>query len=256
MRLFSDRQAKKPLDAALIETGRELVAALDFAKGRQRTDHRIGCLIKTCLAGPDGTLGADILCQKLKNSVARREAYAFGQDELLKNLFAVQPDAALEAFLGGGDSDRKLGCQIITEVSHHHPNPLASAPVDVLVAWCDRKPSERYPVMASVIPIFGGQEDQSARFGWSAAALAVLDKAPDRVAALKQLVRRFRPMTWSGSRAAVMETRLPLLDHLELHADAAVAAFAKAEGKRLKKEIDQERERETKDDKANDERFE
>jgi hypothetical protein len=256
MRFFSDGQTKKPPDTALIETGRALVRGLDFTKGRQKTDHRMGCLIKTCLAGPDGATGATMLCEKLKNAVANREVYAFEQDELLKNLFKVQPDAALEAFFGGGDADRKIGCEIIRDVSHHHLNPLASVPLDVLVAWCERKRSERYPVVASVIPWFQGQEDQPSQSVWSAAALALLDKAPDRIAVLRQFVRRFRPMSWSGSRAATMETRLPLLRQLESHADSAVAAFAKAEEALFKKEIDQERERETQDDKANDERFE
>jgi hypothetical protein len=133
---------------------------------------------------------------------------------------------------------------------------LTSVPLDVLVAWCERKPSERYAVVASVIPWSQSQEDRPSQSVWSAAALAVLDKAPDRIAVLKQFVRRFRPMSWSGSRAAAMETRLPLLRQLELHVDPAIAAFAKAEGALFKKEIDRERERETQDDKANDERFE
>jgi hypothetical protein len=171
-------------------------------------------------------------------------------------LFKSHPDVALDELLGGDDADRKLGCQIITDVSHHHANPLACVPLDVLVAWCERKPSERYAFVASVIPIFEGQQDQLLPSVWSAAALAILDKAPDRVAALRQFVCRFRPRSWSGSRAAAMETRLPLLRQLETHPDPDVAAFAKADGARLRKEIDNERERETKDDKENDERFE
>jgi hypothetical protein len=257
MRIFSDRQAKKPLDPALIAIGRAIVTALDFTKGRQKTDHRIACVIKTCLAaGPDGAISIDTLCRKLMNSVASREAYGFQQDELLKSVFKVQPDAALEAFFGGGDGDRKLGCEIIRDVSHHHANPLASVPLDVLVAWCERKPRERYPLMAKVMPFFEGQTDQPSECSWSATALAILDQAPDRVTTLRQFVCRFRPMSWSGSRAAVMETRLPLLRQLESHADPALVAFAKAEGARFKKEIDRERERETQEDKANDERFE
>jgi hypothetical protein len=175
---------------------------------------------------------------------------------LLKSLFRAHPDVALEELLGGDDADRKLGCEIIMDASHHRANPLACVPLDALVAWCERKPSERYPLAASVIPIFTGQQDQPSPSVWSAAALAILDKAPDRVAALRQFVCRFRPRSWSGSRAAAMETRLPLLRQLETHADPDVATFAKADGARLRKEIDQERERETKDDKANDERFE
>jgi hypothetical protein len=192
----------------------------------------------------------------LKKAVANREVYAFSQSELLKSLFKAQPGVALDELLGGDDAERKLGRQIITDASHHHANPLALVPLDVLVTWCDRKPNEHYPFMASVIPVFEGKQDQPSPLGWSAAALAILDKAPDRVAALRQFVGRFRPRSWSGSRAAAMETRLPLLRQLETHADSDVATFAKADGARLRKEIDQERERETKDDKANDERFE
>jgi hypothetical protein len=87
-------------------------------------------------------------------------------------------------------------------------------------------------------------------------ALVILDNAPDRVAALRQFVYRSRPRSWSGSRAAAMGTRLPLLRQLYAHPDPDVAAFAKADGARLRIEIDREREQETKDDKANDGRFE
>ena len=256
MRFFSDRQEKRPLDPALIGAGRELIGMFDLITGRQERDHRIGLVIKICLTGAGGAKGIEALCRKLKNAVASREAYAFSQHELLKSLFKAHPDVALDELLGGDDANRKLGCQIIVDVSHHHANPLACIPLDVLVAWCERKPSERYPLVASVIPVFEGQQDQPSPSVWSAAALAILDKAPDRVAALRQFVCRFRPRNWSGSRAAAMETRLPLLRQLETHADPDVAAFAKADGARLRKEIDQEREQETKDDKANDERFE
>jgi hypothetical protein len=256
MRFFSDLQEKKPLDPALIEAGRELIGMFDLTTDRQERDHRIGSVIKTCLTGVGGAKGIEGLCRKLKKAVANREVYAFSQDELLKSLFRAHPDVALEELLGGDDADQKLGCEIIMDASHHRANPLACVPVDVLVAWCERKPSERYPLAASVIPIFTGQQDHPSPSVWSAAALAILDKAPDRVAALRHFVCRFRPRSWSGSGAAAMETRLPLLRQLETHADPDVATFAKADGARLRKEIDQERERETKDDKANDERFE
>ena len=63
-------------------------------------------------------------------------------------------------------------------------------------------------------------------------------------------------MRWSGSRAVTMETRLPLLAQLEKHPNPEVVGFAKSDGIRLRKEIENERAQETKDDKANDERFE
>jgi hypothetical protein len=256
MRFFSDEQQQKPVDPALIEAGRELIAMLDLTKVHRQRDHRIGLIIKLCLTDADGAKGVEALCRKLKNAIAAREIYAFSLHDLLENLFKAHPRVALDELLGGDDADRKLGYEIITDVSHHHANPLVFVPLDELLAWCERKPSERYPLLARVLPMFDGKRDQSSPLAWSAAALAILDKAPDRVAALRQFVFRFRPRSWSGSRAAVLEARLPLLLQLETHADPDVVTFAKADGARLRKEVDRERERETKDDQAHDERFE
>lgn len=255
MRFFSGRQDKKPVDVTLIEAGRELLAAFEIRKGRQDEDRRIGSLIKTCLSGAEGAKGVEAICVKLKTAIVNRETYAFAQSELLKSLFKTQPHVALKTFFGGDDADRKLGREIISDASHNHANPLELVPPDVLTAWCDGKPDERYPLMARVVPLFNVDNEQGP-LDWSPAALAVLNKAPDGVAVLRQLVRRFRPMRWSGSRAVAMETRLPLLVQLEKHPDPTVAAFAKADGVRLKTEIENERAQENREDKANDERFE
>jgi hypothetical protein len=255
MRFFSDRQDKKPTDPALMEAGRELLAAFEFKRGRHDEDRRVGSLIKTCLRGTDGAAGVEIICRKLKSAVANRDTYAFAQSELLKSLFKAQPHVALDTFFGGDKADQKIGREIISDVSHNHTNPLELVPPEVITAWCDGNPNERYPLLAQVVPLYKGNQDQG-QLDWNPTALAVLDKAPDRVAVLRQYVRRFRPMRWSGSRAVAMASRLPLLAQLENHPDPAVADFVKSDGARLRKEIENERAQETKDDKANDERFE
>jgi hypothetical protein len=255
MRLFSDKDAKRPVDPALLDAGREVLAAITFNRRQHDSDHRIELLMRSCLKGAGGAKIVETLCQRLKTAIHRRETYAFAHSQLLKGLFEVQPDISLEVFFGGDEADRSRSCQIIFEASHHHPNPLDSVPLDVLEAWCSRKPDERYALMASVVTIQGRAQDQ-AELGWSAAALAMLEKAPDRIAVLKQLVQRFRPTSWSGSLAAEMETRSPLLRKLEAHADPAVAAFAKSNECRLKEEIEKIRQQETKRDKDSDERFE
>jgi hypothetical protein len=73
---------------------------------------------------------------------------------------------------------------------------------------------------------------------------------------LKRYVQRFRPTSWSGSLAAAMEAPLAPLHELERHPGLAIAAFAKAEGIRLRQEIDAIRHEETEVDKQSDERFE
>jgi hypothetical protein len=255
MRLFSDRQEKKSLHPALIETGRHLLKAIQFKKSKRNGDHRIGSLIKVCLTGPEGAEVVRSICDRFKEAVASGEIYSFEHDHLLQSIFKAQPSVALDAFLGGDAADQKRGCKIICEASRNHANPLDFVPLNDLVTWCSHDPSQRFPLVARAVTLFKGNPDQSTP-DWTETVLALIDKAPDRVAVLKQLARRLRPMSWSGSRAVAMEMRLPLLQKLASYADPAVAEFARAEEVRLKAEVELEKQHENRDDKERDERFE
>jgi hypothetical protein len=256
MRLFSDRQDKKPIDPPLVEAGRKLLKSFEFKKHNRSGDHRIDSIVKVCLAGPDGADGAKALCARLKKAITAYKTYAFENEHLLGSLFKVQPLVALDVFFGGNAASQKSGCEIISDASRHRLNPLNGVPVAELLTWCSMQPKERFPLMARAVTIFKGSQDQSSPLAWSDAALALIDKAPHRLAVIKQLVHRFRPMSWSGSRAVAMERGLPLLESLKLHPEAAVAAFAGSEEQRLRSEIETEKLRESREDRERDERFE
>ena len=98
--------------------------------------------------------------------------------------------------------------------------------------------------------------DEKAPLQWTNLALHVLDRAPDRVAVLEQFVHRFRPTSWTGSLAAIIEERARLLTDLEEYPDPLVVEFIASEQNRLAQEIESERKWETKQDKARDECFE
>lgn len=253
MRIFANRQEKKAIDPAFIEAGRELLNALTFSKYHQNEDHRIGTLIKLCLTGPEGLPAFQTVCENFKQALKEHQVYAHNCARLFQGLFKAQPLAALNAFFTGKDAEQF--CRNILDASYHHPNPLDTVPVSDLIEWCERAPVKRYVLMARVIALSKGTEDEP-HMEWRPEALALLEKAPDRVAVLKQYIRRFRPMRWSGSLAATMETRLPLLRALKTHIDPAVATLATTEEARLKSEIHRVREHETQEDRVTDERFE
>ena len=69
-------------------------------------------------------------------------------------------------------------------------------------------------------------------------------------------VKRFRPMSWSGSRAALMEANARLLDCLETDVSASLMRIVADARAQLAREVTRERERETAEDRARDERFE
>ena len=69
-------------------------------------------------------------------------------------------------------------------------------------------------------------------------------------------IGRFRPRSWSGSRAALMEANARLLDGLESQLPSGVMPFVTEAKTQLEQEVAAERQRETQQDRARDERFE
>lgn len=91
---------------------------------------------------------------------------------------------------------------------------------------------------------------------WSDLPRKLLENAPDPRIILNEIVYRLRPMSWSGSLASKLESRLKLLGDLPV-GDAPDLKAALEEAKdRLRKEIDGQRRRETEEDKARSGRFE
>lgn len=257
-RLFSDRSQKRAINPELIAAGRQLLKQLAFSKRGKKDDHQIGELIKVCLSGPSADDDVKDICARLLAAIAARKTYGFEYDQLLQGLFKAQPKAALDGFFGSSNEDLNRACQLMRDISHHHTNPLDFVPVATLLAWCEAERGERYPLMAKVVSVFAGKaaDAEAPALKWSDAATALLEKAPDKIEILKIFIQRFRPMSWSGSRAAVMEARLPLLTAMGKHREGVFATIARVEAERFKQEIELERKHETERDKEADERFE
>ena len=255
MRLYSDNQDKQGNNPEVIEAGRELLRRLALPGRRQQDDYDLGEVVKVCLPGGSGMCIAQDIIRKLKYSISKHEAHASDKSLLVQSLIEVQPLPSLDALFAGSDTERRQGVQIIEEISVSHGNPLDAVKESDLFDWCDQDPETRYPTIAAVVSIFCRTDDK-APLQWTNLALHVLDRAPDRVAVLKQFVRRFRPRSWSGSRAAIIESNTRLLRDLETYPDSLVVEFIAHEEVRLRRDIEQEREWETQQDKASDERFE
>ena len=188
-------------------------------------------------------------------AISSRETHAYFHDRLVAKLFKVQPVAMLDTLFAGSAAEKKIGLQIMHDVtSMDKANPVDAVPQEELLAWCERARAERYPVAASIVTLF--REEGGKPLEWSNTAQVLLRRAPDPVAVLKGYVGRFRPGSWSGSLAAAMEAPLTPLRAFEQDANAAIAEFAQAEGLRLRQEIERVRRHETEEDKQTDERFE
>jgi hypothetical protein len=124
-----------------------------------------------------------------------------------------------------------------------------------LFDWCAGDPISRYPAVASVVSVFTLGTDGNPT-SWTPIAPRLVHGAPDPIAVMSALIASFRPMTWSGSRATILETGTILLDLFDVQGNVALAAFIAVQKTKLQQEARNHLEWETKLNKASAERFE
>jgi hypothetical protein len=211
--------------------------------------------VKACLTGPDAGPIAAAVAVRLRQAVAAHETNSFDNDDLLRALLKVQPAAALDALFAGEEKDQGTGVSVFNRLGDRPGNPADAISREALIAWCEGDRERRYPLAASIIT-FACRPEASGPQVWSEQAKALLASAPDPRSVLAVLIERFRPMSWSGSRAALMEANARLLDSLESHVPSGLMSFVTEAKTQLAQEIARERQRETEQDRARDERFE
>lgn len=255
MHLYSEKERKEGYSPEVLDTGRELLQRLKFNREDPSQDHRLGEISKVCLFREGDGAAVLQICRRLKASISKYETFASYYDDLLLGLFNAQPVAAMDGILGGDAKELSIGISMLDEARRHRSSPLDVVSEVDLLAWCDKEPKTRYPAVAGAITIYSPTEGPGPRH-WTKMALRLLEKAPDRVSVLKQFIRQFSPMSWAGSRAAIVAANIKLLDEFEAYPDAAVARFVTEEKVRLIQWVEQEKRQETEVDKARDERFE
>jgi hypothetical protein len=254
MRLHSDHDQHRPGDPELAAAGRDLLARLPFDHNDRDDGYKLRLVMKVALTGPEGAVTARLIWRKLVGAVRSHETHAHEQRGLLKALFATQPLILLDEFAAGGE-DAAAAIGLMEHVARFEANPIDGVSPETLLEWCRRAPAERFPLAAQLVTVVNGGENGPAA-QWTPAARALLEKAPEPVAVLSNLVSRLRPMSWSGSMASILSARAELLQGLCDHQDHALSARAKEAYALLQRQILAEREWETKDNRARDERFE
>jgi hypothetical protein len=255
MRLFSDASAKREHETELLVAGRELLTRVPFRKNTQRKDHELAQVARACLITPDAGPVAAEIAARLSEAMADYATYWSLNDDLLKELFKLQPAAVLDGLFGGEGKPRWAEVGEFEQLRGHGANPVDEVSGETLINWCNRNPDHRFSLAASIIT-FASPAPETGSRDWSAQAKALLAAAPDPRPVLTVFVGRFRPRSWSGSRAALMEANLRLLESVGLYVPAELMSFVSETQSHLAKDVARERDAETKQDRARDERFE
>jgi len=258
MRLHSFTAEKSPPSPETIEAGRALLSSYVFAprtSHADRHDYELGIIVRACLAGSEGAPVAQSLCRNLICAIARRDAHSSDHDDLVEGLSVVQPTVMLDELFAGSDADRKRSVRMIHDMMRSRKHPLNVVSDDIILAWCDADPKARYPFAAALVMRFK-RPNHDAPHEWATVTAKLLQKAPKPLLVFNEIVRRLRPGSFSGSFATKLESRLKLLDKLNVGQDPVLlAAFATARVE-LKAKMDAERRAETEEAKARSGKFE
>jgi hypothetical protein len=135
-------------------------------------------------------------------------------------------------------SGKLLG--LLDDLSRFGKNPMDTVADDIIIDWCDLDPKTRYPLAAAVVVLFKRSNDK-APHEWAALTRQLLLKAPDPEAVFKEIARRLHTTSGSGSIVTEFESRLKLLDQLDIDAVPALVAALDATKASLRRRIRAER---------------
>jgi hypothetical protein len=212
-------------------------------------------VIKASLAGSEGVPVVQRLCRDLMAAVAKYEVHAHDQDDLIKALFHVHPSVMLDELFSGDEESRKQSMTLLNNLNRFNRTALDDVPDEVILDWCSRDPNIRYPLAAAGMTLFRRTSDKEPH-AWTDLARKLLENAREPRAILDAMVYRLRPMSWSGSLATKLESRLKLPGDFPVGETPELKAAHEQAKDQLRKKIDGQRQRETQEDKARSGRFE
>jgi hypothetical protein len=195
------------------------------------------------------------MCQRVRESLARRHFADSETTSVLGILLAVQPTVTLNTLFPLGTAPDDHIYRIRYQTFGRGGLAFDNVPEQILLEWCEQDRNIRYPAMASAIFPFKLEPNTEIRH-WTKVALKLLEQAPDRIEVLKRYIERFQPMGWSGSQVPPWEANVKLLDSLADYHDPNIVAFVAAEKTRLLSVLDVVRQREASQERRENERFE
>ena len=255
MRIVEVRQDKEALSPELVTAGRIVVEACEFDRRLNRDTHALEEVIEACLDSADAIPIVEMLLARLREARANYSLRFTEGNRILGALFAAQPTVVLNDLFAPEKQDERSGFRGFFDHDDLLGSPLDRIPQTTLLAWCDEDRTGRYSLIAArMIPF--SKAPNSAKPQWKPSALALLERAPNKIEVLKHYIDHFAPTSWSGPRSATWEANARLLDHFENHSDIDLAAFARMRRHELRRLLDDLKREELESERRENERFE
>ncbi|SOF00904.1 hypothetical protein SAMN05446635_8977 [Burkholderia sp. OK233] len=253
MRLHSDTGHSREIDPGLVTTGQILLQRAGFREDETGLDDEFAQIARAVLTTPAARQVAVEVMNHLGESVEKHFTSWSDHEELLGAMFELHPLAVMDTILS--DNDVAPDFSIFTDRSGQRANPADAMSIEALNSWCTHaERSDRHERAARIVTF--SKPAEGGGLAWSDQAIALLKTAPDTARVVAVFAQRMRPSSWSGSRAAIMDASVQLLDELETIVPASAMPFVISEKERLVRNAAEARQRETEEARTRDERFE
>jgi hypothetical protein len=192
---------------------RDLLALVTFERQSAHDDYVLGEIIKTALDTPACEPLARQLCAAAAEAIRSSRVSSWDLHSVIEARAKVYPVTVLDVLVEEANDGEQTARQIFRDVRDTRPCPLQSVPDATLTGWANEKPESRYIDLAEVVRFSDANEDEKS-VGWSSAAMTIIEAAPEPAKALDVFFDRFMPMSWSGSRADILASRLTMIETL------------------------------------------
>ncbi|MGU3662318.1 hypothetical protein [Methylobacterium fujisawaense] len=260
MRIHSAQHDKSPLEKDHMLVGRDLLLSTDFTRNRRgRHTDPLAKIVATCLPAEDSAT-AELLCSKLLDALTNLSISAHDYIGLIGSLSERFPRVVLDILVERNDSTIETPRSLFRGFRDGRACPLDEIDDEVLLSWAREKSHTRFAMLAEIVrPWRGRTEDdhyeEPRDVVWTSISRSLLQEAPDPAGILTSFFDRIHPSGWSGSLADILQGRLPLFLEMQRDPRPEVAAKAIELAERLAKAIEANRQSESRENRARDERF-
>jgi len=232
------------------------LASFDYSKDRDHftsKDYNFTQIANVCFSKNANEDHAISVFTNIKKGILDHVIGRIDLPDFLSTMIQMHPISALEVFIGEGVEVKPqlrnaIKCRLDKKTS-----PFSNVDTQNTIAWCENSREDRYPNLASIITPYQSIEKT---IEWTPLAIELLENSPEPTKVLDEYSSSLHPTSWSGSRAKILESRLPLFHSLINHDNKGVSSWAINKEVQWKKNIAREYEKEVERDIDRAERFE
>ncbi len=232
------------------------LALFDYSKERNHynsKDYNFTQIANVCFSDGANEDYAISVFTNIKESTLDHFIGRIDLPDFLSTMIQMHPILALEVFIGEGVEVKPQLINVIKGKFDKKTSSFSNVDLQNIIKWCDKSKEDRYPKLASIITLYQSTKES---IEWTPLAIELLRNSPEPILVLDAYSTSLYPTSFTGSRAKVLESRLPLFHSLTNHGSKGISSWAINKEVQWKKIITSEYEREVERESDRAERFE